>query len=861
MMLGEYVPKELEERIQRFWEEKEIYKFDPDSEKPIFSIDTPPPTFSGEIHIGHAMSYSQTEFMARYKRMRGYNVFYPMGFDDNGLPTDRLVEQKYKVDIEEIGREKYVKLCLKETELGAKKYRNIWTKLGISVDWDLSYSTINKHCQRLAQISFIELYKMGKLERKKEPVIWCPHCRTAIAQAELEDKEEDTFLNTIIFKTEDGKDLHIATTRPELLASCVSVVVHPFDERYKYLIGKYATVPIFGNRVKIISDHRVDREFGTGIVMICTFGDRTDIEWWKDYDLDLIISINKDGTLNEKAGKFRDMGLKEARKAILDELESKKLVTKKEKLHHAVNAHERCGTSVEYLVEDQWFVKVLDLRGIWINQADKMNWYPAFMKKRYISWVENLRWDWCISRQRYYGVPFPLWYCKKCRNVVLPEKEDLPVDPLKDNPKKPCACGSNEFIPEKDVMDTWFTSSLTPQIIARWESEDSLMEKIYPNSLRPQAHDIIRTWLFYTVVKSYFHNKSVPWQDIMLSGFGLDKEGKAMHKSKGNVILPLDVVKKYSADAVRWWSSSVKLGEDLPYSDKDVVAGHRLCIKLWNASRLISSHLDEKIESSDLKEIDRWILNKIDSIIEKVTEYLDEYEYSKARALIESSFWHDFCDNYLEIVKYRLYEKKDRSSRYTVYKALLMYLKLFAIYIPHITEEIYQNIFRKFEEHESIHVSPWPEKLGIKESNLGETCVSIIASLRKWKSDRGMALNAKMKDIVIFSSKDLGPIKVDIMRAMNVENLEFKKGNPEIEEKILKVVPNYKVIGPLFGDRTKEVIKIIQDPEIAKRIESGEKVTEYKLSKEHISRIEKEYRAEGRKVDIVAGKDYIIEIF
>jgi len=860
-MLGEYNPKELEEKVQRFWEEKEIYKFDPDSEKPVFSIDTPPPTFSGEIHIGHAMSYSQAEFMARYKRMRGYNVFYPMGFDDNGLPTERLVEQKYKVDIEEIGREKFVKLCLEETKLGAKKYRNVWTKLGISVDWDLSYSTINKHCQRLAQISFIELYKMGRLERKKEPVIWCPHCRTAIAQAELEDKEEDTFLNTIIFKTDDGKDHPIATTRPEFLASCVSVVVHPFDERYKYLIGKYAIVPIFGNRVKIISDNRVEKEFGTGIVMICTFGDKTDIEWWKDYNLDLVICINKDGTLNEKAGKFKGMKLKEARKAVLKELESKNLLIKKEKLRHAVNTHERCGTSVEYLVEDQWFVKILDLKGAWIKQADKMNWYPDFMKKRYISWVENLRWDWCISRQRYYGVPFPLWYCKKCGNVVLPEKEDLPIDPIKDKPKKQCVCGSNEFVPEKDVMDTWFTSSLSPQVIARWECEDSLMDKIYPNSLRPQGHDIIRTWLFYTVVKSYFHNKSVPWHSIMLSGFGLDEEGKAMHKSKGNVIHPLEIVEKYSADAVRWWSSSVKLGDDLPYSAKDVVAGHRLCIKLWNASKLISSHLDEKIESSDLKEIDRWILSKIDSLIEKVTLYLEEYEYSKARTLIETSFWHDFCDNYLEIVKYRLYEKKDRSAKYTVYNALLTYLKLFAIYMPHITEEIYQDIFKKFEEYESIHISPWPEKLGIKESNLGETCVSIISSLRKWKSDRGMALNAKIEDIVIFSSKDLDLIKEDIKRVMNVENLEFKRGKPEIEEKIIKVIPNYKVIGPIFGDRTREIVKIIQDPEIVKRIESGEKVTEYKLCKDHVSRIEKEYRAEGKKVDILTGRDYVIEIF
>ncbi|HDM23114.1 MAG TPA: hypothetical protein ENG20_04955, partial [Methanomicrobia archaeon] len=368
-------------------------------------------------------------------------------------------------------------------------------------------------------------------------------------------------------------------------------------------------------------------------------------------------------------------------------------------------------------------------------------------------------------------------------------------------------------------------------------------------------------WLFYTVVKSYFHNNSIPWYDIMLSGFGLDEEGRTMHKSKGNIILPLDVVKKYSADAVRWWASSVKLGDDLPYSEKDVITGHRLCIKLWNASKLISSHIDEKIESCELREVDKWILSKIDHVIEKTTAYLDRYEYSKARTLIETSFWHDFCDNYLEIVKYRVYEKKDKAAKYTLYNALLAYLKLFAIYIPHITEEIYQSIFKKFEGYESIHISPWPEKMGIEKSDLGEICVEIISSLRKWKSDKGMPLNAKLEHITIFSLKNLKSIEEDIKNPMNVERIEFKEGKPEIEEKIIKVVPNYRVIGPSFGEKTKEIIKLLQNPEIAKRIDSGETVTEYKLCRDHISRIEKEYMAEGKKVDIITGKDYIIEIF
>ncbi|MEA1993309.1 MAG: valine--tRNA ligase [Euryarchaeota archaeon] len=859
MMLGEYNPEELEEEMHEFWEENKVYAFDPESKKPVFSIDTPPPTFSGEIHVGHAMSYSQAEFIARYKRMKGYNVFYPMGFDDNGLPTERLVEKIHNVDIEEIGRGNFVDLCLRETKKGAKKYRRIWTKLGISVDWTLSYSTISDRCRQLAQLSFMDLYEKKRLKREKEPVIWCPECRTAIAQAELEDKEEDTLLSTIVFKTEDEKEIHIATTRPELLASCVAIAVHPHDERYTDLVGTYAVTPIFGNRVKILADRKVEKEFGTGIVMICTFGDKTDIEWWKDYNLDLIISINENGTLNEKAGKFEGMKLKEARKAILDELKSKNLLVKQKKLHHALNTHDKCGTPVEYLIKDQWFVKILDMKDTWIAQADKMNWYPAFMKKRYISWVENLKWDWCISRQRYYGVPFPVWYCKDCGRVLLPSGEELPVDPLTDTPPQ-CKCGCKEFIPEKDVMDTWFTSSLTPQIIARWDSEDSRMDTVYPNSLRPQAHDIIRTWLFYTVVKSYLHNDSIPWENIMLSGFGLDEEGKAMHKSVGNVIHPSEVVERHSADALRWWASSAKLGDDLPFNEKDILAGQRLCIKLWNASKLVASHLGKKVDSADLREIDRWILYKVSSLVEKVTDYLDEYEYSKAKKLIEASFWHDFCDNYLEIVKYRLYGG-DKPAQHAVYNALLLYLKLFAIYIPHITEKIYQEVFREFEGDSSIHISSWPEKLDIEQTEPGETCVSIISALRKWKSGNGMALNAEIEEIAIFSSKNLDPISEDIKNTMNVRSLQLRKGTPDIEERIVKVVPNYKILGPKFGDRTKEIVGILQKPEIARRIETGEKVTEYELSSEHVLRVEKEYLAGGRKVELLTGENYLIEIF
>ncbi|MFQ5892219.1 MAG: valine--tRNA ligase, partial [Candidatus Methanofastidiosia archaeon] len=727
---------------------------------------------------------SQAEFIARYKRMKGFNVFYPMGFDDNGLATERWVEQKYGLNIHEVGREEFIKKCLEETKIGGEEYRNVWTRLGISVDWNLLYSTINEHCRKISQRSFVDLYRKKRIVRREEPVLWCPHCRTAIAQSELEDMERETTLNFILFEGEDGNPLEIATTRPELLPACVAVVVHPDDERYSHLIGKKAIVPTFNQEVEIIQDRRVDREFGTGIVMICTFGDLTDIEWWREYKLPLRIVITMDGRLNHLAREFEGLPLSEARKKILHELKKGNLVKSEEPLRQSVNTHERCHTPIEYYITKQFFVKVLDIKDKLIEIGRKMKWYPDYMRCRYELWIENLKWDWCISRQRYFGVPFPVWYCKRCGEIYVANFDELPVDPTTKNPKNPCPCGSCEFIPEKDVLDTWFTSSVTPLINARWMEEDSLMDKIYPMRLRPQGYDIIRTWAYYTILKSLLHSESVPWYNVMISGMGLDPNGEAMHSSRGNVVLPLDVADKYSADAVRWWSSGVTLGNDLPFKEKDVVAGHKLCIKLWNAAKFCKTHLkDYKEEKAELREIDKWILERVDETIEKATKYLDVYEYSKAKILIEQSFWHDFCDNYLEIVKYRLYFKRDKAASFTLYHALLSYVKMFAIYIPYVTEDIYQNLFRESEKEISIHTSSWPEKMGIR-THIGEKAVRVISELRKWKSENGIALNAQLSKVIIHTKEDLSEVLKDIKGAMNIKELEITKRKPQVEERI-----------------------------------------------------------------------------
>ena len=783
-----YDPKEIEPRIQKFWEDEKVFKFDPDSKAPVYSIDTPPPTLSGYIHMGHVFSYSQAEFVARYQRMNGCNVFYPMGFDDNGLPTERYVEKKYKVNIKDIGREEFVKLCLKETEIGGKNYRNIWTTMGISVDWGLLYSTINKRCQRVSQRSFIDIFNMGRMERRNEPAIWCPLCQTSLAQADVEDSDEKhSFLNTITFRAaDDGAELLIATSRPELIPSCVGLIVNPDDERYRALVGRKGVTPLFGVEVPIVADRRVDPAFGTGIVMVCTFGDKTDIDWWRDYGLQLKISINPDGTMNANAGKYCGMTLAEARKQITVDLKDAGLLIEQKPITHVMNVHERCGTPVEYYVTSQWFIKILDIKDELLAQGEKLQWYPEHMKARYVNWVNGLKWDWCISRQRYFGVPFPVWYCKQCGQAVVADESQLPVDPLVTQPLKPCPkCGGTSFEPERDVMDTWNTSSVTPLINSEWGETDSRIDKIYPMSLRPQAHDIIRTWLFYTVIKSYLHTETLPWGNVMISGHGLDPNGKAMHKSKGNVIEPLPIVTKYSADALRWWAASAKLGEDMPFKEKEIVYGQKFINKLWNASRFVTMHIKDYKPGNtpQLEIVERWILTRLNAVIRESTASFENYEYSKAKSAVEQFFWGDFCDNYLEIVKDRLYSKDDarKASRdaalYTLYTVLLDSLKMLGPFTPHVTEEVYQCLFRDTEASISLAVSQWPEQDSSWEDpdalKMGDIAVQVISLLRQFKNAQSMAQNVPLAGVTIDTSANIAPVEQALKDTMKIGRIDY----------------------------------------------------------------------------------------
>ncbi len=742
----------MEDKWRSFWEKEKIYSFDYKSKKKIYSVDTPPPTVSGKMHMGHAGSFAQQDFFIRYKRMKGFNIFYPFGTDDNGLATERLIEKTQGIKAGNMERGEFVNLCMKLLkEKFQPEYFEDWKRIAISCDWNLLYSTIDDHCRRTAQWSFLDLLKKNRIYRKDAPTMWCPECSTGISQTECEDKILDSLFSTIIFKV-DGKDLKIDTTRPELLPASVAVFYHPDDKRYTHLKGKKAKVPLFNLEVPIIEDKRAEMDKGTGIAYCATFGDQTDMEWQKAHNLPILEAIDKNGRMTSIAGKYCGMSIREAREEIINDLEEAGLLISKKPVTHSVNVHERCGTEIEFIKSPQWFVRYLDLKQEMIEWGKELKWYPEFMVHRYNNWVKGLQWDWCISRQRFFGVPFPIWYCKNCEEVIFAREEDLPVDPLKDKPfiKECPKCKCKEFIPEKDVLDTWFTSSLTPQIATNLVEDASLRKKIFPMSLRPQSHDIISFWLFNTLVKSNLHFGKNAWKETVISGFVLDSKGQKMSKSKGNVVEPREVIKQYGADVLRYWAANSKLGEDIRYQEKDLVTGKKFVNKLINASKFVFLNLEDYDykKPKKLEKMDEIFLSKMNKLIKSATESFENYEYSRVKLDVESFFWKNFCDNYLEIVKNRIYNSsgdKKKSAQYTLYQTLLSIIKMIAPITPFITEELYQTYFRKTEKEKSIHISSWPKGFpSQKEDVLFDLMVEIISNVRQEKSKEKKALNTEI---------------------------------------------------------------------------------------------------------------------
>lgn len=786
-------PSQAEPRIQSAWDAAGLYRFDPADPRPIFAVDTPPPTVSGEIHIGHVYSYVQAEAMVRFWRMQGRNVFYPFGFDDNGLPTERFVERSRGMRAHEVGRAAFIEACLATSAEVEARFEQFWKRLGMSVDWRHRYSTIDPTARRTAQWSFLDLHRQGRIYRAQAPNPWCVECATAVAQAELEDAERPTTFYTLAFGLASGGEgdgaLMIATTRPELLPACVAVFVHPDDERYTALVGRQARLPLAGRLVPILADPQVDPAKGSGAVMCCTFGDAADVQWWRDHDLPLIPLVTRQGLLSEHGGPYAGLSLAKARARILDDLRAAGALLAERRAEQTVRVHERCGTPLEILETRQWFVRVLDAKDELLAAGRRVEWRPAHMRARYESWVAGLGYDWCISRQRFFGVPFPAWHCPSCGATVLADEARLPIDPQTAPPPRPCACGQADLRPDDEVMDTWFTSSLSPQIAGRLLDEPELYRRLSPMDLRPQAHDIIRTWTFYTIVKSLFHFGELPWRTVMLSGHALDPSGRKLSKSKGNSPLtPSALIERHGADAVRYWACRAGLGADQPLAEETMRQGRRLVTKLWSAARLVAAHLgDGAPAGSPTAPADLWLLSRLQATVEEATARWRAYEYAAGLELAERFFWGTFCDQYLELVKGRLYDGDAAgraSARVTIAIAFEATLKLLAPAMPHVTEELYGRLF---PGRGSIHTSAWPvADPALRDpaaEAAGEAMVALVGAVRRHKTARGRSLGAPLAGLSMACADpalraSLEAAAPDLAAVARAARLEWADGPP-----------------------------------------------------------------------------------
>ena len=784
MLNKKYNAKECEKKWLDYWKEKNIYKFELDNRK-IFSIDTPPPTVSGEIHIGHIYSYMQTEMIARYKRLMGFNVFYPFGFDDNGLPTERLVEKVYGKTAREIGKEEFLKLCKSITEEYEEKFRNLFNSMGVSTDWNLMYKTINYKTAKISQASFLDLVNKKHCYRSESPALWCNECKTIFAQAELETKFMKIDEYSIKFKTiEDNEEFTIKIIRPELLAASVAIFINPKNDKFKHLIGKNTIIPLYNIEIPILASDKVDLE--ENMILCTTFSNARDIELWRINHLPLRNILNENGKIKENIDIISNLSINKAREKIVEKLNENNYILKIEKVEKEIQIHERCGKPIEYSVMKQWFLDTTTYKDKFLKIGNQIKWYPETMHNKYNEWIKNVAWDWCISRQRYFGIPLPVWYCKKCGKTIYANVEDLPVNPLIDNPNidKCTNCGCSEFIPDLDVMDTWATSSLTPIINLYQDKEKKYYENIDIYSLRTNASDIIRTWDFYTIVKNYYHLNKKPWENVVISGFVMANKNEKLSKSKNNAKSnPAKILEQYSADIFRYWTATGRLGKDILYNEETLIRGKKLINKLWNVSKFVEMHLEdyEDKEFNDFEYMDRYILAEYQNMEEKFIKYMDSYEVGLGMKTLEKFFWN-FCDNYIEIVKHRLYRPEEfgKKARYsgqkTVYIILYKLLQQFSIFLPFITEEIYQTIY-KFNK--SIHLTEIKKLSNNYDFELenGRKIIDIIKEIRGIKTNNNVSLKTEILNLVLeanYSLKEaIEKAKLDIKATLFINNFEF----------------------------------------------------------------------------------------
>lgn len=812
----------LEDKWQPVWEEQGVFRFDrTKTREEIFSIDTPPPTVSGRLHHGHMFSYTHTDLIARYQRMRGKEVFYPMGWDDNGLNVERRVQLMTGTIVDPtlpydpgfqppaqapkrpipISRPNFLDLCEKvvpELEAG---YHQLWSRLGLSVDWSFTYTTIGSHATRISQTAFLALAEKGLAYRAAAPTLWDVDMKTSVAQAELEDREVPSDYQRIEFQGPDGEPLPIDTTRPELLPACVALVAHPEDARYQPLFGKQAVTPLFGVSVPIVSHELGDPEKGTGLAMVCTFGDTTDVTWWRELGLNLRALVQRDGTMRpvrwgEAAFESADpeaaqiaydvisgRSTKQARGLVIELLEQDgKLIGEARPITHAVKFWENGNRPLEIVTSNQWFIRYPDREQL-LKRGKELNWYPDFMRVRYENWVNGLIGDWNITRQRYFGVPFPVWYPIDAQGEVdflspiLATERMLPVDPTTSAApgfEESARNQPNGFSADPDVMDTWATSSLSPQIVCGWKNDPDLFARTFPMDLRPQAHEIIRTWLFTTVIRSHYEFDSLPWTNAAISGFVVDPDRKKLSKSAANAADdPMTMLATYGVDAVRYWAAQGRPGIDMAFDEGQVKIGRRLATKLLNASKF-ALMLSEGTSGQPVALLDRALLVGLAELVEEATASFDRFDYARAIERIEAFFW-PFCDDYLELVKGRAYgadgNQGTESARATLAIAIRTIVQLFAPFLPYVTEEVWSW----FDEG-SVHRSSWPDADQIRrltgDSQSADLLLSagqVLSSIRKVKTAAQVSMKAEVASVHIVGPADavagLGEVVSDLRNA------------------------------------------------------------------------------------------------
>jgi valyl-tRNA synthetase len=816
------------------WHEQGTFRFDRSRTRDeIYSIDTPPPTVSGSLHVGHVFSFTHTDTVARFQRMRGREVFYPMGWDDNGLPTERRVQNYYGVQCDPtlpydpdfqapdkpakqavpVSRRNFVELCEQLTAVDEAAFEDLWRALGLSVDWDLTYTTIEDRSRRVAQRAFLRNLARGEAYQAEAPVLWDVDFRSAVAQAELVDREVAGAYHRIPFRRADGEPVYIETTRPELIPACVALVAHPDDERYQPLFGHTVRTPLFDVEVEVRAHELADPDKGSGIAMICTFGDLTDVVWWRELQLPTRSVITSNGRLSADAptwiasadgrARYRELAGKTAKQAqarIVELLrDADDLDGEPRAITHPVKFYEKGDRPLEIVTSRQWYItnggRDAELRDAMLRRAKELRWHPSYMQVRFENWVDGLNGDWLISRQRFYGVPIPVWYGVDAdgevdhHTLLLPSEDQLPVDPAADAPD-----GFDEsqrgrpggFVGDPDIMDTWATSSLTPQIVTGWEEDPDLFGRTFPMDLRPQAHDIIRTWLFSTVLRSHLEFDELPWSDAALSGWVLDPDRKKMSKSQGNVITPRPMIDQFGADAVRYWAANGRPGADTAVDEGQMKVGRRLAIKLLNASRFALGLGDDDtrgpVDPSAVTEpLDRAVLAGLADLVDEATTAFERYDYARALERTEAFFW-GFCDQYLELVKGRAYGSQGpdaaRSAQAALQLALSTQLRLFAPFLPFVTEEVWS-----WWQDGSVHRSTWPDAAALRALTAGadplvaDVSATVLGEVRKAKTEAKRTLKTAVERVVVTDTPDrlaaLAAARRDVLDAGTVAEIDL----------------------------------------------------------------------------------------